>query len=64
MEKQVLLLWGSKKEEVLRWAEDSSWINQERYEDDDAYLACVEDILENTCVSIHGSFYAAWGYYL
>ena len=21
------------KEEVLRWAEDSSWINQERYED-------------------------------
>ena len=35
------------KEEVLRWAEDSSWINQERYEDDDAYLACVEDILEN-----------------
>ena len=35
------------KEEVLRWAEDSSWINQERYEDDDAYRACVEDILEN-----------------
>ena len=35
------------KEEVLRWAEDSSWINQERYEDDDAYLTCVEDILEN-----------------
>ena len=35
------------KKEVLRWAEDPSWINQERYDEDEEYLACVADILEN-----------------
>lgn len=35
------------KEAAKRWAEDSSWVSRKCYREDEDYMACVGDILEN-----------------
>ncbi len=35
------------KEEVMRWAEDSSWVEEEYYSEDLEYMDCVRDILDS-----------------
>ena len=33
--------------EAARWAEDSSWVEQEYYTEDPDYMACVKDIMDS-----------------
>jgi uncharacterized protein len=35
------------KENALKWAEDSSWVKQEIYNEDLEYMECVKDILDH-----------------
>lgn len=44
------------KEKVVRWAKDSSWVSQERFDEDEEYMACVRDIMENPVFQSMDSF--------
>lgn len=35
------------KEEALRWAEDSSWVERQYYNEDPDYMRCVKDIMDS-----------------
>lgn len=35
------------KKAAKAWAEDDTWVKQEKYREDKEYLACVQDILDN-----------------
>ena len=40
-------LTREEKEEAIRWAEDSSWVEREDYYEDTDYMECVRDIIES-----------------
>jgi len=40
-------LTREEKEEAIRWAEDSSWVEREDYYEDTDYMGCVRDIIES-----------------
>lgn len=40
-------LTPEEREEMIRWAEDSSWVEREDYCEDSDYIDCVRDILDS-----------------
>lgn len=44
---QSFALRGEDKELVREWVQDTSWVEKEEYEWDEAYMKCVKDIMEN-----------------
>lgn len=37
----------AEREEARRWAEDSSWVARRCYSEDETYMECVKDIMDN-----------------
>lgn len=47
-EKRTLVhLTKEERETAVRWAADTAWMNQKRYEEDREYMECVRDIMEH-----------------
>lgn len=49
-------LTPEEKQEAIRWAEDSLWVEREDYNDDAGYIECVKDILEHPVFQSMDSF--------
>lgn len=62
--KDEIKLTREELHEARAWAQDESWVKRKKYENDPEYLACVQDILDQSGVSVHGSVYSAWTDYL